>query len=202
MLSTDFHKEFASYIVSTSEINAVGLSLKHDFSQDSINSLIKEDKDFHWFSKQKTLATFFLQEESLESYLLEIKAKVNLFYPCMRCLKDIEHVLDIECKMRLLEKEKIVDETSDELSDEIFFSDISLAQNYKNDLIISYFSKQRIDLGLILREQIFLELPDHPICGNFLAVNKNKCHLDFFIDSAKELENFNNPFFKLLNKNS
>ena len=124
MLSTDFHKEFSSCIISTSEINAIGINLDFNFSQESINNLLKENKEFYWTSNNITSAHFFLKEESSDSYLLEIKAKISLFYPCVRCLNKIEHLLNIDCQMRLLEKEKIVDD-SEELNDEIFFSDTS-----------------------------------------------------------------------------
>ena len=201
MLSREFHKDLSSFTLLTSEINAIGLSFSKEIKAESLNCLLKEENsDFCWHTNSSSLPVFFIKEESEQSYVLEIKARFNLLCSCVRCLKNIEHELNLDFKIRLLDKEKILDE-SDDLSCEIFFADTNLASSYENEMPVSYFSKDRIDLALILREQIFLELPDYPACGNRFALNKSKCQLDFINISDNETLNFNNPFFKLLEKN-
>lgn len=200
MLSREFHKDLSSFTLLTSEINAIGLAFSKEIKAESLNCLLKENSNFCWYTNKSSLPVFFIKEESEQSYVLEIKAKFNLFCSCVRCLKEIEHELDLDFKIRLLDKEKILDE-SDNLNSEIFFADTNFANSYENEIPVSYFSKDLIDLALILREQIFLELPDYPACGNGFALNKSKCQLDFINISDNKRLNFNNPFFKLLEKN-
>ena len=94
---------------------------------------------------------------------------VLLIY-CDRCLEPFHHVLEKEFKLSLSFPPRDNEETEIELSEE--------------DMVVDFISRDDIDLGDIVREQIFLHIPMKLLCSENcqglcvscgVNLNKKKC---------------------------
>lgn len=192
LCSREFHKDFASFTVSPEEIGLLGLSLQLALSAEALSSLILEEKKdiFAWRAEAKSLVSFSLRQEMTSSFVLNLAGNFRLSSSCCKCLDPVEYEFSINHKMRLLPK---VDQS---LKDE-FLAFGSNALSEELDDSLSYFEPKCIDLGIILREQIFLTVPDYPCCGDEHAVVKEKCAPPTVM-SAAEKSAKSNPFVKWL----
>ncbi len=195
--SANFHKDFKSFNISTHEVGVLGLLFEREISSEALSALINEPGKgiFSWTAKAPVSVRFALEQESGQAFRLQLKGSLALFSACSKCLSDLEHQIDLDLTMRLLEQE-VVDDVSSGL-DLAFDSDS--AQD-ENESVVGYFTKMSIDLALILREQIFLTVPDYPQCGGVLAVVKEACGPGSFLTSPDDGRARENPFIKLLRK--
>lgn len=192
--SAEFHSDFKALIISTLEVGVTGLTLEKEIRAQALTSLLAEaDSTFSWKALEPTLVSFFVEQENAHSYKVHAKAELILHCACVRCLTLVAHRIPLDFSIRMLEDSdhKLQDEEIHEMS---LDSDSLLDEN---DFPVGYFSQRSIDLGLILREQIFLEVPDYPKCGGDRAKDKKACAplLSAEQDSVRE-----NPFAKLLKR--
>lgn len=194
--SAQFHSDFKALIVSTSEIGVLGLQLERELKAQALTSLLAEsDAIFSWQALEPATVRFEIEQESTHAFLVHVKARLTLQCACVRCLTPIAHAIVLNFSIRMLEDEdkKKEEETLNELA---LDSDSVLEEG---EFSVGYFSGRSIDLGLILREQIFLEVPDYPRCGGELAISKKSCELSLAEREIKEVRE--NPFVKLFKKN-
>lgn len=192
--SASFHSDFKSWHVSTHEVGVIGVSLEQSLSLEALSALIYE-KDrglFGWAAKNPHSVHFKITQEGTDAFKLELKGVLRLFSSCTKCLEEIEHEIDVSVSMRLLEQ-TLPDQERQEL---LFDSD---ALEDVDEAVVGYFYQKSIDLGLILREQIFLSVPDYPHCGIAPAVKKEACERSFLVPTDDKPQK--NPFMTLLNKN-
>ena len=79
----------------------------------------------------------------------EIRAKLEV--ECTRCLQPVEKALKIPFKVSFITPENLTEEKETQLNTE--------------DLDVSIFEGDRIDLGELTREQIILNLPEQVFCS-------------------------------------
>jgi len=85
-----------------------------------------------------------------EKFRLEGSAKTELELPCSRCLEPFRMPVDVAFDLRYLPASEMSSEDERETHDE--------------DLDISYYRDDQIDLNELLREQFYLALPMKPLC--------------------------------------
>jgi uncharacterized metal-binding protein YceD (DUF177 family) len=195
--SSDYSKEFAQFRIHSHEVGVNGLNFVREVSAHAFSSLIREPNSHvnSWTALKPVTVDFFLERENDQSFKVKGTCNLNVSNTCVRCLESVEYVIQVNFKMRMLEKQELFDrdQEQDELSFDSNESDL-------DDEEIGYFRDKCIDLGLILREQSFLELPDYPHCGDNGTVRKAPCKL---LPEQENQGNFKreNPFVKLLKKN-
>lgn len=194
--SSKFHTDFKSLIVSTQEIGIMGLKLEQEIKPLALTNLLaEEDQTFSWIAKDPTLVTFSIERENAHAFIVHVEASLLLHCACVRCLKIVPFRFPLTFSIRMIEDEE--KHLREHEPGELTLDSDSLID--ENDYLVGYFSKKAIDLGLILREQIFLEVPDYPKCGGKWAIEKNACEIRL-IESEEESVR-ENPFIKLFKKN-
>jgi len=194
--SSQFHSDFKALVISTLEVGVLGLKLKREIKAEALTRLLAEaDITFSWRALNNAVVSIEIEQESAHAYLAHINTELMLESACVRCLNAIAHRIPISFSIRMLEDEE--KHKLDQKPDEMTIESDSLMD--EEDVLVGYFSGKSIDLGLILREQIFLEVPDYPRCGGDMAINKKSCELLLKEHEATEVPA--NPFVKLLKKN-
>jgi len=187
--SADLHKDFARLIVSTREVGVMGFHLNADVKAASLSALLLEptNQQFSWTSRDVSQVSFAIEKETEASYKVRVQGELKLWSNCVKCLNDLEHVLELDFTIRMLKSAQLLEEDC-QPSSMVFASDSQLEE----DCLVGYFSLESIDLGLILREQIFLSVPDYPQC---LTACEQASVMLLSAESGQE-----NPFVKLFSK--
>jgi uncharacterized metal-binding protein YceD (DUF177 family) len=194
--SSEIHIDLQALIVSTLEVGVRGLSFERSLKPEALNALLLEPgNDFGWSTSANSLVSCSLEQENAHAYRVHIKSSLTLNCACVRCLEIVPHALELDFVIRMLEKEAHKEE---EFPEELCFDGDSALNG--DEALVGYFSARSIDLGQILREQIFLEVPDYPKCGGDRALIKKACST--LIDQNGESHRRENPFIKLFNKKS
>lgn len=81
------------------------------------------------------------------------RLRATLGLDCGRCLEPYEQPVDQELDLFYLPHRE---QDPDEAEDEVELSD--------RDVVVAYYRGERLDLGEVLREQLFLSLPMRPLC--------------------------------------
>jgi hypothetical protein len=185
--SLEFHKDFMPLRVSTSEIGVDGLKLKLNLSKESLDALLFEpnDPDFCFKSHEKALLYCELERENDHTFKIFIGSDLALHTLCGMCLKPLDIACKLNFSIRMLEKEHLGEEC------EYSFDSADLLGEEQS---VGYFSGKCIDLGVILRDHIFLQMPDYPQC--LREDGASSCNESL---SLAKVGN-NNPFVKLLKK--
>lgn len=189
--SIEFHKEFSPLIVSTNEVGVDGLKLKHIISQQALDALLFEpsDAEFCWKSNSQAEIYCELERENDHSFKVSFQGELNLYTLCGRCLNQLNVPCKLDFGIRMIEKKHLFENEAE--------CSFDTADLVSNEPLVGYFSDRCIDLGVILRDQIFLQMPDYPQCvsdGSFLSCNKS-------LAQANENNQHNdNPFVKLFKK--
>lgn len=189
--SLEFHKDFSPLRVSTNEIGVDGLKLKQTLSVAAMDALLFEpsDPDFCFKSRAPLTLSCLLERENEHSFKVSLQGDLTLYTLCGSCLDPMDIPCPIDFHIRMMEEEHIFG--PEDLS-------FDSADVKGDDPLVGYFRDRCIDLGIILREQIFLQMPDYPQCagvdGSFRACNKSLLASD-----ENSLRN-DNPFVKLFKK--
>jgi uncharacterized protein len=85
-----------------------------------------------------------------EKFRLEGTVRTELELPCSRCLEPFRFPVDASFEQRFLPASEMIGGHEREMQDE--------------DIDISYYRDDRIDLNELLREQFYLALPMKPLC--------------------------------------
>lgn len=161
-----------------------GLNLKQTISIDAINALLFEagDPDFCFKSRELALLTCFLERENDHAFRVSIKADLKLYSQCGMCLEPLDIPCHLDFSILMIEGE------------EVLLPEIDGAE-LMSDPSVGYFSGRCIDLGLILRDQIFLQMPDYPQCE---SQGLTPCNKSLLLES--ESVSVKNPFVKFFKK--
>lgn len=195
----NFHKEFSDLCISTSEISTFGFNITKNISKTALSALIIEPKNeqFSWHAAEDSAIKFNIERESKQTFLVKVAANLSLNCKCVRCLNPINESILLDFSIRMIEKESILNQEFNET--DFQFDSFEVDINSEEESQVGYFSDQRIDLGLILRDQIFLSVPDYPHCKRSNSINYESCAKKFALlnNNNKASEN---PFVKLFNK--
>lgn len=194
--SVEFHKDFLPLRISTNEIGVFGQKFTHTLSNKALSALLFEPKNemFSWRATAPISFDFYLERENDTSFIVRIHGDFSLSSTCVRCLDSVEHGFHLEISTRMIEKEQF---EIDRFEEDDWHFDSNEQELSADDASVGYFTNQCIDLGLILRDQIFFEAPDYPHCER---VNGSlSCNAK--LESTKDADlNRDNPFVKLLKK--
>jgi uncharacterized metal-binding protein YceD (DUF177 family) len=197
--SLSFHKDFSALRFSTHDIGVVGVSLKQSISAEAISALIFEphNQDFTWVAQKPAELHLEIERENDHCFKVHVQATLVLNNTCVRCLKPVSKPFCLDFLIRMMEKKHLgLDDNYDSLAEG---GSIEIDISKDDEDLVGYFSGTCIDLGIILRDQIFLEVPDYPQCDGAecslpLSGIKGLNALD------RDDERGNNPFVKLLKK--
>lgn len=197
--SSQFHNDFATWAVSTHEIGINGLKLSRNLSIEAFNNLLKEQHDdlFSWELVQPTHADFFITRENDKAFKVQMNCDLIVRCPCVRCLEPVNYKLAIDFVITMMEGTEL---GPDEIPGDYSFDSDSVETNDDTETAVGYFFGRTIDLGLILREQIFLEAPDYPECQSPKAMAQATCKPAAALLS-KEVSTRENPFVKFWKTN-
>lgn len=193
--SLEFHKEFHTFSIPIHEIGVNGLRLRQPISKEALSSLLFEPKNelFSWRALDGASVRFEIERENEHIFIVQLSALCPVGSPCVRCLDLVCQDLAIECRVRMLECEHLGIDPG--IGVDLSLDDESQQDILKCDSSVGYFSKKRIDLGIILRDQIFLMVPDYPQCSKKQGASCNNA-----LDLVREEESPDNPFVQFFKK--
>jgi len=197
--SSQFHSDFAPWVVSTHEIGVNGLKLSRSVGIEAFNALLKEQNDslFSWQLMHATQADFLITRENDKAFKVHVKSHIIVRCACVRCLEPVGFELDLNFVITMMEGSEL---GPDEIAGDYSFDSDCVEANADTDTAVGYFFHRNIDLGLILREQIFLEVPDYPECQSPKAMAQATCKPATALLS-KEVSTRENPFVKFWKTN-
>lgn len=188
MLSAEFHRDFIPFKISTSEIGVSDYSASRTLSVAAIDAMLREPTlpEFSWHATKDAMVHFTIERENDHSFIVHVKTWVSLSSLCVRCLNPVEYELSLDFSERMLEKEHLGIDAEDLSFD-------SEESGDEEDLV-GYFANQCIDVGVILRDQVFFCVPDYPHCPQENE-SSARCGEVSHLDKDNE-----NPFVKFFNK--
>jgi uncharacterized metal-binding protein YceD (DUF177 family) len=174
------------------EIRSAGSTIKFELGKEYLSVLLDEGKKiFTWQPTRDENISFTLKPEVL-GVLVFGEARFLLKSACVKCLEPVAHQIAVTFNMRMLPK-------NDERAEEEKGLSVSLDSDQSLDdaeVNVGFFDGKVIDLNDILREQIFLNAPDYPKCGDGTADLKKVCTADEILDSAEKKEKVFVSLFK------
>jgi len=127
------------------------LDLHYEPSEDRMAELL-EDTEYH---PEGGFEVDLRAQRSGTTIRLKGTIAGTLAYRCGRCLEERDVTIDADTEFVLLERGEWVAEYEE--GDETELSE--------EDLDVSYYQGEEIDLADLVREAILLELPAYPVCG-------------------------------------
>lgn len=196
--SSQFHSDFATWTVSTHEIGINGLKLSRVISTDALSALLKEQNNelFSWRLVEPSQADFIITREN-KSFKVQLCCNLVLSCSCVRCLEPVGFKLALDFEITMMEGTEL---GPDEIPGDYSFDSDCVESTTNDDTAVGYFFGRTIDLGLILREQIFLEVPDYPECQSPKAMAEATCKPAIALLSTP-VSTRENPFVKFWKTN-
>jgi uncharacterized metal-binding protein YceD (DUF177 family) len=193
--SVEFHSDFLAFRISTNEVGVEGLKFSRHLSEEALSALLFEPKipSFSWRALSDIQVEAFLERENDHSFKVLLKADFLLTSSCARCLEPLSERFFLDFSIRMIEAEHLGINIED--TDDYQFDSYEIDESGE-DLPVGYFSARCIDLGVILREQIFFEAPDYPHCQS--KDDGLSCNAKIKYESDDK--SASHPFSKLLNK--
>lgn len=193
--SAEFHSDFLAFRISTQEVGVDGLKFARSVSKEALSALLFEPKipSFSWQALNDIVVEALLERENDHSFKVWLRADFLLTSSCARCLDRISERFFLDFSIRMMAAEHLG--INPEHADDYQFDSYEIDESGE-DLPVGYFSARCIDLGVILREQIFFEAPDYPHCkskDDGLSCNTK-------INSGSDDKSASHPFSKLLDK--
>lgn len=196
--SSEFHSDFKAFKISIHEVGINGLAINRILSAEAFTALLKEPHNelFSWRALKPVELKFNLTRENDHVFKVEAQAKLPLNCTCVRCLEPVAHEICLDFAIIMIEGTEL----SRQDEDPNFCSFDSDEADSDSDTNVSYFLDRTLDLGLILREQIFLEAPDYPHCAGETALLKSACKPVVALISEESIIR-ENPFVKFWKTN-
>lgn len=197
--SSEFHSDFATWTVSTHEIGINGLKLSRFISPQALSAALKEERNelFSWRLLKPSEVKFNISRENDKAFKVHVASYLILSCSCVRCLEPVSFELALDFEITMIEGSELGPDLSQ--GDYSFDSDC-VESGTDDDTAVGYFFGRSIDLGLILREQVFLEVPDYPDCQSPKAMGKATCKRAEALLST-EMSTRENPFVKFWKTN-
>ncbi len=190
MFSIEFHKDFSPFKITTNEVGVDGLKLNLSLSKEALDALLFEpnDPDFCWKSRSDIKLYCEVERENDQAFKVFIRSDFMLYTICGRCLEPLDQECKLDFSIRMVEDSLLGDDSE---------CSFDSAELLGEEPTVGYFSDRCIDLGLILRDQIFLQMPDYPQCSsNGLAQSCNNS----LAQANENSQQNDNPFVKLFKK--
>lgn len=191
--SSEFHSDFKAFKISIHEVGVNGFAFTRTISADALTALLHEPHNelFSWRASKSIELKFKLTRENDQVFKVEAQANLPLICTCIRCLEPVDHRINLDFDIIMIAASELLgnDEDPSHCSFDSTEADSDLDTN------VGYFSDRTLDLGLILREQIFLEVPDYPHCAAQTALLKSTCKPAVALIS-EEATTRENPFVK------
>jgi uncharacterized metal-binding protein YceD (DUF177 family) len=197
--SSQFHSDFATWAVSTHEVGVNGLKLSRLISIESFNAAFKEagNELFSWQLVEASTIDFILTQENDKAFKVHACADLRVRCACVRCLEPVDFKLALDFGITMMEGSEL---GPDQTPGDYAFDSDCVESLTEDDNAVGYFLGRTIDLGLILREQIFLEVPDYPECQSPKAMGEATCKLATALLST-QMSTRENPFVKFWKTN-
>lgn len=200
LTSTDFHKDFSALKIAPHGIGVAGMRFSHELRDEAITALLLESSNpaFSWKAALNARLSFELERENDYSFLVTIRGDIMLWCTCVRCLDPVHFAISLDFTIRMLEMEHLGVDAEMALGWKSESSEIDLSNESEEDdePLVGYYSRKAIDLGLIVRDQIFLRVPDYPHCDmgkDALQASRCKALSAEILESEKLRDN---PFVK------
>lgn len=194
-----FHKSFAPLRFITHEIGEIGVSIDQSLPAEAISALIHEPQksDFYWQAIGPSALKGTIERENGHCFKVALCGHFDLKTTCVRCLNPLTMPITIDFSIRMIEKEHLGFMGEPDTIGEDGALEIDMSKDEED--VVGYFAGTCIDVGLILRDQIFLEVPDYPQCAS------TRCSLPkgniLGADGLDRHDGYgNNPFVKLFKK--
>ena len=161
------------------EIPDTGVDVTERLPATFIDELLDDGREPRWRGRDDATIELHL---SRESTLVRLEGSISfrLLHPCVRCLNDVPFDVDLDVRLRLVER-SITDVVEGDLAAGILedgMTDSLGDADGVEDLDVASFQGGAISITAVLREQHFLELPPHPACDHPLARPTEPCVLD------------------------
>jgi len=181
------------------QISPMGLVVKEELSLELIFDLLKEPKNQFAWQPFKSAHIHLNMKPEKDAICLQGQGAFYLSCACVRCLNDVPFLINLQLNLRLFAKEKeaalephLVMESLEIEADSTFASE-------DQDLTTAYYENKTIDLAVVIREQLFLDLPLYPACDHELSLNRtNPCGF-YKINKLEKVDLSKKPFMKLAN---
>ncbi len=170
-----------SWVVRTDEIPAHGVEIKKEISEQAAAMLLEgnTETETQWKANGPMLLDLSLVPQ-IERHSLKGQISLKVAHDCVRCLEVAEFAFDLELNLSLVEGEEVMD--TDRAYDLDPQNMVSLLDGgaapdalWIDDEDIVVYQNEIIDLAAVLREQIFLDLPMNPRCGDPGTITNKKC---------------------------
>ena len=199
LASSQFHNDFATWTVSVYEIGVNGLNLKRSLSTAALSALLKEQHNeiFSWQLLEPSEVEISISRDNDKAFKVHMCCSLILSCSCVRCLEPTSFKLALDFIITMMEGSEL---GPDEIPGDYSFDSDCVETTDDSDNAVGYFFGRTIDLGLILREQIFLEVPDYPECQSPAAMIKATCKAPLALLSTP-VSTRENPFVKFWKTN-
>lgn len=160
--------ELGNLLIGKHQIPWSGLKIIGQLPEGLVVDPIKEISSLYWQQGENGHLDLELAPED-GLIILTGMGKFELHHVCVKCLESVNFSFSLDFNYHLIEGERPSPDSSVIMG---MFGDEE--NDHTGQLEVSYF-QEKIDLGAILREHLFLELPPHPACDHPLALPTQLC---------------------------
>jgi uncharacterized metal-binding protein YceD (DUF177 family) len=171
----------ASWVLRVDEIPDHGIEIKKEIPKQAVAALVKGSKDSqsHWEPTGPMHLDLALAPQ-IEGFSLKGQISLIVACDCVRCLENTEFAFDLDISLSLVEGEEAIDaDRGYDLDPQNIASLLDGGASpdalFTDDEDFVVYQNEIIDLAALLREQILLDLPMNPRCGDPGATAQNTC---------------------------
>ncbi len=154
-------------VVPLDEFNAGPVMIKETLPTAWVSELVKDNGDVHWSAIGPADIELGLEIESA-FVRMQGEAHFSLQHLCVRCgQRDVSFEVPLVVDLRLVERapDKEINADFEQFDDGDDHAGLPLGDAADlEDIDIASYTGNSVDVGAVLREQLFLELPAHPNC--------------------------------------
>jgi DNA-binding protein HU-beta len=154
-------------VVPLDEFNAGPVMIKETLPTAWVSELVKDNGEVHWSAIGPADIEVGLEVESA-FVRMQGEAHFSLQHLCVRCgQRDVSFEVPLVIDLRLVERapDKEINADYEQFDDGDDHAGLPLGDAADlEDIDIASYTGNSVDVGAVLREQLFLELPAHPNC--------------------------------------
>ncbi len=155
-----------SFTVRADRIPVGGLDISEVLSVEFLSELVFEgSKPLTWQAVEGAEVQLHLMPEATMIRLTG-GGKFVMATPCIRCMHQASFAVTLDFNTRLMPGQAEL-EADGTITLESFSDDVPVQEE---EFVVSYYQDGIIDISALLREQLFLDLPDYPTCCELPAV--------------------------------
>lgn len=143
-----------------------GCKFARQLSHGALSALLFEANNelFSWKAHDPVELRFVLMRENDHSFNVSIQAEFTLYSSCVRCLETMGHRFFLDFSILMLDGNHFGEKDEPGAIWQFDSEEVDISSD--EELSVGYFTDHCIDLGVILRDQIFYEAPDYPHCAD------------------------------------